>query len=153
MKNTEQLIEEICESMKDLLIEKNRNYGDSATNPSNVFSDGSAVDSICARIDDKLMRISNKGITDETEDTVSDLIGYLVLLKVALIKEEYKFDKNIVKDGGFVSINGRVASTVSGLQHIYDEEENRNTTLDEDVDLQMEDNEDTDIETEDNNII
>ena len=152
MKNTEQLIEEICESMKDLLIEKNRNYGDSATNPSNIFSKQSAVDAICARIDDKLMRISNKGITDETEDTVSDLIGYLVLLKVALIKEEYKFDKNTVEDGGFVSINGRVASTVSGLQHIYDNE-NCNTTEDEDMEFQMEEEEDVDIETKDSNIV
>ena len=88
MKNTEQLIEEMCDSMKELLLQKNRSYGDSATNPSNVFSKGSPVESICARIDDKLMRIQNKGINDETEDTVSDLIGYLILLKVALHKEK-----------------------------------------------------------------
>jgi len=30
------------------------------------------------------MRIKMRGITDETEDTVQDLIGYLILLKVAL---------------------------------------------------------------------
>ena len=88
MKETEKLIEEICESMKNLLLEKNRAYGDSATNPSNVFSSGSAVDSICARIDDKLMRIQNKGINDETEDTVDDLIGYLLLLKMSMNEEQ-----------------------------------------------------------------
>ena len=86
MKTTEQLIEEMCESMKDLLIKKNRDYGDSATNPSSVFSSGSPVDSLCARIDDKLMRIQNKGINDKTEDTLDDLIGYLLLLKMSMKK-------------------------------------------------------------------
>ena len=87
MKTTD-LIKEVADSVRDLLIEKNQNYGDSATNPRNIFSKGSAVDSLCARIDDKLARIANKGINDETEDTVTDLIGYLILLKVAIMKEE-----------------------------------------------------------------
>tara|TARA_R110000744_G_scaffold7674_1_gene26508 strand:+ start:181 stop:561 length:381 start_codon:yes stop_codon:yes gene_type:complete len=123
MKNTEQLIEEMCESMKNLLIEKNRNYGDSATNPSNVFSDGSAVDSICARIDDKLMRIQNKGINDKTEDTISDLIGYLILLKVAMFKEkdeEYNERKSIIDEGGHVSVNGHIMSTSEDLNVFYE---------------------------------
>ena len=62
---TEDLIIKVTDKMKDLLIEKNRAYGDSATNPSNVFSTGSAIESLCARIDDKLMRIQNKGINDK----------------------------------------------------------------------------------------
>ena len=86
---TEDLIIKVTDEMKDLLIEKNRAYGDSATNPSNVFSSGSPIDSLCARIDDNLMRIQNKGINDKTEDTVSDLIGYLILLKVAIYKEKH----------------------------------------------------------------
>ena len=86
MKTTD-LIKEVADSVRDLLIEKNQNYGDSATNPRNIFSKGSAVDSLCARIDDKLARIANKGINDETEDTITDLIGYIVLLKVAIKKQ------------------------------------------------------------------
>jgi len=35
---------------------------------------------ILVRIDDKLSRMSNQ---DEDEDVVSDLLGYLVLLKIA----------------------------------------------------------------------
>ena len=81
---TEDLIIKVTDKMKDLLIEKNRAYGDSATNPSNVFSSGSPIDSLCARIDDKLMRIQNKGINDKTEDTVDDLIGDLLLLKMSM---------------------------------------------------------------------
>jgi len=30
------------------------------------------------------MRIKNKGINDQTEDTVDDLIGYLLLLKMSM---------------------------------------------------------------------
>ena len=132
MKNTEQLIEEMCDSMKELLLQKNRNYGDSATNPSNVFSKGSPVESICARIDDKLMRIQNKGINDETEDTVSDLIGYLILLKVALHKEknnEYNIFRETIEDGGHVNINGKPISSLEGLDIHYDlkTEDNNNS--------------------------
>lgn len=90
---TEDLIKEVGNSVIDLLIEKNRAYGDSATNPSNIFSKGSAIDSLCARLDDKLMRIKNKGINDQTEDTISDIIGYLILLKVAIAKESKPVDK------------------------------------------------------------
>ena len=81
---TKDLILEVSSEVVDLLLEKNEAYGDSALNPSNIFAKGDAVENLCARIDDKLMRIKMRGITDETEDTVQDLIGYLILLKVAL---------------------------------------------------------------------
>ena len=68
----------------DLLKEKNKASGNTALNPTNVFSKLNATEAICARIDDKLARISNKGINDETEDTVDDLIGYLLLLKMSI---------------------------------------------------------------------
>jgi hypothetical protein len=132
MKDTEQLIEEMCDSMKELLLQKNRSYGDSATNPSNVFSKGSPVDSICARIDDKLMRIQNRGINDKTEDTVSDLIGYLILLKVAILKEkseEYNTMKETIAFGGHVNISGKPISSLEGLNIHYDikTEDNNNS--------------------------
>ena len=72
------------QSITDLLKEKNKAYGNTALNPTNIFSKLSASEAICARIDDKLARISNKGINDETEDTVDDLIGYLLLLKMSM---------------------------------------------------------------------
>ena len=81
MKTTAEQIVEVSNSVRDLLLEKNTAYGDSALSPSNIFASGSAVDNIACRIDDKLMRIKNKGINDSTEDTVQDLIGYLILLK------------------------------------------------------------------------
>ena len=82
--DTRDLILEESEAVTNLLLLKNEAYGDSALNPSNIFAKGDAVENLSARIDDKLMRIKMRGNNDDTEDTVQDLIGYLILLKVAL---------------------------------------------------------------------
>lgn len=84
MKNSSDKIKEVGDYVVNLLLEKNKAYGDSALNPANIFAKGSAVDNLCCRIDDKLMRIKNKGIDDKTEDTLVDLIGYFILLKIAI---------------------------------------------------------------------
>ena len=81
--------------IKDLLLEKNAKYGDSALTPIQVFSKLDSEEAICARIDDKMSRISNSGLNSNTEDTVNDLIGYLILLKIARkdrIKKGIKLD-------------------------------------------------------------
>ena len=85
---TEYLIKKIGNEVIELLLEKNAAYGDTANNPSNIFSKLDSTKAIKVRIDDKLARIKNKGFNDKTEDTLSDLIGYLVLLKIAYIKNE-----------------------------------------------------------------
>jgi hypothetical protein len=72
-----------CEDIKLLLLEKNAKYGNSAVEPLGIFSKQDNAAAICARIDDKLSRIANVGLSDETEDTLEDLIGYLILLKIA----------------------------------------------------------------------
>jgi len=60
-------------------------YGDSAMSPIRIFSDADATAQLLVRIDDKLSRIKNRGygLGDDGEDTLVDLIGYLILLKVA----------------------------------------------------------------------
>jgi len=87
MNDSANKITRTANSVRDLLLEKNAAYGDSALKPSNIFARGSAVDNIACRIDDKLMRIKNKGLNDATEDTLQDLIGYLILLKIAIEDE------------------------------------------------------------------
>ena len=77
-------LEKTVEKIVKLLKKKNKAYGDTALNPSNIFSKLNSTEAICARIDDKLARIQNKGINDKTEDTVDDLIGYLLLLKMSM---------------------------------------------------------------------
>jgi len=75
-------ISEVCDSMKDLLLYKNKKYGDSALNPNNVFYKGDSTNSIKIRLDDKIGRIKN---CDETRvNDVADIIGYCVLLLVSM---------------------------------------------------------------------
>jgi hypothetical protein len=76
----------VCNEIKDLLLEKNRKYGDSALNPIRVLSKSGNIEQIKVRIDDKLSRLRNSQ-DDEDEDVVSDLVGYLILLKVAQLQQ------------------------------------------------------------------
>ena len=87
-KDTSELIKEVGREVIMLLLEKNKNYGDTANDPPKIFSKLSPKEGILARLDDKLARIKNKGINDKTEDTILDLIGYLILYKVQCKKEK-----------------------------------------------------------------
>ena len=80
---TEVEISTVCDEIKKLLIDKNRAYGNSALAPSRIFAKSDNVEQLKVRIDDKLNRVM-KGTDYQGEDTVDDLIGYLILLKVAL---------------------------------------------------------------------
>lgn len=78
----------VCDQIKDLLISKNMRYGDSALDPCRVFSKANGIEQLLVRIDDKLSRIQRgSGLIANDEDVVNDLIGYLVLLKVALARQ------------------------------------------------------------------
>ena len=82
-RTTRNSIKWTCNEIRDLLVSKNEAYGDSALSPDNIFSKLDSAQAICARIDDKLSRIKNNGLDDATEDTLDDLIGYLILLKIS----------------------------------------------------------------------
>lgn len=84
-KEFEQKVRKVCNSVADLLVEKNKCYGNSALSPLNCFFKGDATTAIKVRIDDKLSRIM-RGKEYGQEDTIKDLLGYLVLLKVSLEK-------------------------------------------------------------------
>ena len=76
-----EIITEI-ETVKELLLSKNRAYGDSALSPVRIFSKADTTEQIKVRIDDKLSRLA-RGTSDDNEDVVLDLIGYLILLRIA----------------------------------------------------------------------
>lgn len=76
----------ICDQIKELLLEKNRKYGDSALNPLRVFSKSDPLEAIRVRMDDKLSRIRAMDPND-SEDAYLDLLGYLVLYRVALMQQ------------------------------------------------------------------
>ena len=81
--DTQKEITAVCNEIRDLLLEKNRKYGDSALTPKRIFSKADAVEQIKVRLDDKISRLMNQQ-SDDDEDVVMDLMGYLVLLRVAL---------------------------------------------------------------------
>lgn len=87
LEEVQALIAEECNGVRDLLIEKNKSYGNSAINPKRIFSKASPIEQIKCRIDDKLSRIMNDHVSTNSsirnEDAVKDLMGYLVLLRVA----------------------------------------------------------------------
>jgi hypothetical protein len=79
---TEKDIERVTDQVKALLISKNRSYGDSALYPSRIFSKADNVEQLLVRIDDKLSRIQN-GHDWPGDNEIDDLLGYLILLKIA----------------------------------------------------------------------
>lgn len=71
-----------CLEVAEMLIKKNISYGDSALNPMRLFASSDSVEQLKVRIDDKLNRIKNaQGFAGDND--IDDLIGYLILLKIA----------------------------------------------------------------------
>lgn len=77
----------VLNAILDLLAEKNLKYGDSALNPAQIFSSCDPIELINVRIDDKLARIKNAKGNDD-EDPEWDLLGYLVLKRIAIKRAE-----------------------------------------------------------------
>ena len=104
MSESETKISGVCDDIKELLIHKNRKYGNSALKPCRVFSKASPVEQLLVRIDDKLNRImQGAGLLANDEDVVNDLIGYLILLKIGMNdeknKEVYNIGREIFEEG------------------------------------------------------
>lgn len=64
----------------DILISKNKQYANSALDPIRVFSRADRMEQLRVRADDKLSRIRNG---DTSEDALTDLAGYIILMKIA----------------------------------------------------------------------
>lgn len=80
--STQDRIKEVTLAMQELLLEKNKRYGDAAINPTNTFSKLSGQDSIKIRLDDKLKRVQS---SEETRvNDVCDIIGYCTLLLISM---------------------------------------------------------------------
>jgi hypothetical protein len=81
-----------CDALKEMLLSKNRRYGNSALDIEQVFSRLFGLPpmppwvGILYRLNDKYLRLKNLEPND-TEDTLQDMIGYLVLLKIARSRE------------------------------------------------------------------
>lgn len=83
----ERTVREECTAIADLLIAKNRRYGASVFFPLAVFSRAGWQDAIRVRLDDKLARLARTGEAvsiEDGEDTIADVIGYLLLWRVGI---------------------------------------------------------------------
>ena len=88
MQQTQKDIARICDKVKNLLLDKNLRYGDSALNPIRIMSQASNIEQILVRIDDKLNRLKQgENLLFEDEDVIMDLIGYYILLKIAIDRD------------------------------------------------------------------
>ena len=90
MNTAEEIIFE-CTALQELLLAKNAKYGDSAFN-SGIMFNVPPITAIKARINDKISRIRNnenswRGAEEDLEDCVKDLLGYLILLRIAEKRE------------------------------------------------------------------
>ena len=80
--NFEQMLTQTLDEVYQMLLDKNRRYGDSALNPVRLFSRADPIEQIKVRLDDKVSRLA-RGEHDDLEDVEIDLLGYLVLLRIA----------------------------------------------------------------------
>ena len=80
---TQDEIRLVCDEIKDFLVAKNEQYGDSAVNPVRIFSKALPEEQLRVRIDDKISRLVRGNDSIESDDDiVDDLIGYFILWKV-----------------------------------------------------------------------
>lgn len=80
-------LDTVLDEFRDLLIDKNKRYGDSALNPVRIFSKADPLEQLNVRIDDKLSRMFYGGDCDP-EDVKKDLTGYFLIQRVAELRAE-----------------------------------------------------------------
>ncbi len=85
-------LRKVLQELETGLIEKNDAYGDSALNPVRCFArDLDTEAQIRVRLDDKLSRIMRGelkfGSDVAAEDVMRDLLGYLVLYRIAQLRK------------------------------------------------------------------
>tara|TARA_R100000406_G_C3025512_1_gene101749 strand:+ start:181 stop:480 length:300 start_codon:yes stop_codon:yes gene_type:complete len=93
--DTQEKIRKTMDELRDFLIQKNEQYGDSVMQPIGIFSKADTDAGLRIRIDDKLNRLMQGNDTMESdEDVVKDLIGYLTLLLIALRQDSENTNSN-----------------------------------------------------------
>ena len=76
------------QAIRELLIAKNKSYGDSVLNPVRIFSKASPEEQLKVRVDDKLSRLAYGDSSTIKEDVTLDLIGYLLIMRIAESRAE-----------------------------------------------------------------
>jgi hypothetical protein len=81
LKGIECMIRQECLDVAAFLVAKNQAYGNSALDPVRCFSKADPLEQLKVRLDDKLSRLMRGDAAGE--DVELDLLGYLVLLRIA----------------------------------------------------------------------
>jgi len=82
---TQTAIKKRCELIKHMLLNKNKQYGNSVMSPIRVFSKADKTEQLRVRIDDKINRLLQGDESIESDvDVIDDLIGYLILLRISM---------------------------------------------------------------------
>lgn len=81
-------IRAVCHELAEMLVAKNRAYGNSALDPVRVFSKAPLDEQLRVRLDDKLSRLARGQAAGE--DPEWDILGYLVLLRISKQKRAAK---------------------------------------------------------------
>ena len=82
--DTQMKLVDVLDGMKNLLLYKNKKYGDSAINPKKIFYKGDSTNSILIRLDDKIGRVMSNPDDKPRVNDVADIIGYCTLLLVSM---------------------------------------------------------------------
>ena len=92
-----ELKDSVLNSVSEVLIEKNRKYGNAALEPIGLFYKGDSTTSITIRIDDKISRVKNSEVLRKND--MFDLLGYSLLLGISQnywnTPEEYNFEETV----------------------------------------------------------
>lgn len=86
----------VLSEVKTLLMSKNEAYGNSALDPVMCFSKLSASERLRVRMDDKISRLLRG--SDAGEDTRFDMLGYLVIDRIAQNRIGRAFIEGLVKN-------------------------------------------------------
>jgi len=86
---TEQELEEIFDEVRDMVMQKNEQYGDSVLDPVRIFSKADISEQIMVRLDDKLSRLARGNASMEAdEDVFKDIMGYCAFAIIAIRKKQ-----------------------------------------------------------------
>lgn len=115
----------ILSEIGNMLKEKNAKYGNSALAPLRVFSKADPIEQLKVRMDDKLSRIYSG--TQDNEDTIADLMGYLVIYKIASRDRATKLGENNGENNKFNiknTVNNSVNTAIKLVNGVFKREEN-----------------------------
>lgn len=84
---------DVCDWMKDLLLYKNKNYGNVGLEPINVLSKVDSLQGLLHRADDKIARLKNNPDPVPRLNDIMDLCGYCILIMTAMGAKKEDFEK------------------------------------------------------------